>query len=375
MMIPLICLLLLGGYFLTIGQLIWGARQIRSFESKDKTPSTFFSIIIPFRDEAQNLPRLLESFKNLNYPHELFELIFVDDFSTDESVKLLYQWRTANGTLQTTLLENIRLSQSPKKDAITRAIPIVQKQWIVTTDADCEVPTTWLSTLDSYLQTHSANMVVGAVHYESTSTFLDQFQLLDLLSLQGATQGSFGMGLGFLCNGANLAYTKSHFQQLQGFTGNDSLASGDDVFLLQKSMAFDASKVQYLKSKCHLVYTKPEQSWKQLLIQRTRWASKTGNYSSVFGKDLAIWVLLGNLSWIVLGTYSLFLNVWIVAFVWATGLKFTMDWLLIREAQKNAAVKRLRYLLCSSLLYPFYCVFVALHVLPGTYTWKGRKLS
>jgi cellulose synthase/poly-beta-1,6-N-acetylglucosamine synthase-like glycosyltransferase len=374
-MMPLICLLLLGGYLLTIGQLIWGAKQLKPFESNDKTPSTFFSIIIPFRDEAQNLPRLLESFKNLNYPHELFELIFVDDFSTDESVKLLYQWRTANGTLQTTLLENIQLSHSPKKDAITRAIPIVQQQWIITTDADCSVPSTWLSTHNSYLQSHSANMVVGSVNYESTSTFLDQFQLLDLLSLQGATQGSFGMGLGFLCNGANLAYTKSHFQELQGFAGNNSLASGDDVFLLQKSMAFDASKVHYLKSKSHLVYTKPEQSWKQVLIQRTRWASKTGNYSSVFGKDLAVWVLLGNMSWIVLLALCVIQAEWRIAFAWATGLKFTLDWLLIREAQKNTAVKRLRYVFFSSLLYPFYCVFVALHAIPGSYTWKGRKLS
>jgi cellulose synthase/poly-beta-1,6-N-acetylglucosamine synthase-like glycosyltransferase len=374
-MMPLICLLLLGGYLLTISQLIWGAKQLKPFESNDKTPSTFFSIIIPFRDEAQNLPRLLDSFKNLNYPHELFELIFVDDFSTDESVKLLYQWRTANGTIQTTLLENIRLSHSPKKDAITRAIPIVQHQWIITTDADCSVQTTWLTTLDSFLQTHSANMVVGAVNYESTSTFLDQFQLLDLLSLQGATQGSFGMGLGFLCNGANLAYTKSHFQELQGFAGNNSLASGDDVFLLQKSMDFDASKVLYLKSKSHLVCTKPEQSWKQLLIQRTRWASKTGHYSSVFGKDLAVWVLLGNMSWIVLLVLCAMQEEWRIAFAWATGLKFTLDWLLIREAKKNAGVKRLRYVLFSSILYPFYCVFVALHAIPGSYTWKGRKLS
>ena len=374
-MIGIICLLLLGGYFLTIGQLIWGAKQLKPFVGSTQKPTTFFSVIVPFRDEEQQLPNLLESFKHLDYPHDLFELIFVDDFSTDQSVKLLYQWRTANGSIQTTLLENIRMSHSPKKDAIARAIPIVQQQWIITTDADCSVPSTWLSTLDSYLQNHSANMVVGAVNYNTTSTFLDQFQLLDLLSLQGATQGSFGMGLGFMCNGANLAYTKAHFQALQGFAGNNSLASGDDVFLLQKSMADDATKVHYLKSKAHLVITKPEQSWKQLLIQRTRWASKTGHYNSVFGKDLAVWVLLGNASWLVLGACCITQPTWGMAFGWATALKFTLDWLLIREAQKNTHTTRLRFVLLSSLLYPFYCVFVALHAIPGTYTWKGRKLS
>jgi cellulose synthase/poly-beta-1,6-N-acetylglucosamine synthase-like glycosyltransferase len=374
-MIALCCLLLLLGYLLTILQLIWGATQVEPFLPEPKSPNTFFSIIIPFRDEAQHLPTLLESFKNLHYPHELFELIFVDDFSTDESVKLLYQWRTANGTIQTTLLENIRLSQSPKKDAISRAIPIVQQQWIITTDADCRVPSTWLSTLDSYLQTHSANMVVGAVNYDASNSFLDQFQVMDILSLQGATQGSFGMGLGFMCNGANLAYTKAHFQDLQGFAGNNSLASGDDVFLLQKSMAYAASKVHYLKSKSHLVITKTEQSWKQLLVQRTRWASKTGHYNSVFGKDLAVWVFAGNLSWIVLGGLSIADHALVYWFAAATVLKFGVDIWLIRLAQKHTPVTRMNYVLLGCLLYPFYCVFVALHAISGTYTWKGRTLS
>ncbi|MEN9324143.1 MAG: hypothetical protein RL699_1923 [Bacteroidota bacterium] len=374
-MIAIACILVLMGYWLIIGELIWGVKQLKPFVPETKTPTTFFSIIIPFRDEAQQLPNLLESFKNLDYPHELYELIFVDDFSTDESAKLLYQWRMANGTIQTTLLENIRLTQSPKKDAISRAIPIVQKQWIITTDADCEVPTTWLSTLDSYLQTHSANMVVGAVNYRCNNSFLDQFQVLDLLSLQGATQGSFGMSLGFLCNGANLAYTKAHFKELQGFSGNDSLASGDDVFLLQKSMGLNPSKVQYLLSASHVVHTKPEQSWKQLLQQRTRWASKTGHYQSVFGKDLAVWVLLGNLSWIVLGGLSLTNHELTYWFGGATLLKFGLDITLMRIAKKHTPLVRMNYVLLGCILYPFYCVFVALHAWPGNYTWKGRTLS
>lgn len=374
-MMALLCLLVLLCYLLTILQLIWGCTQLKPVEFLNQTPVTFFSVVIPFRDEAQNLPSLLASLQLLDYPKDLFELIFIDDFSTDDSVKLLYKWRTTHGSIQTTLLENIRLSHSPKKDAITRAIPIVQQQWIVTTDADCTVPSTWLSSLDNFIRSKDANLVVGAVSYQAKPSFLAQFQLLDLLSLQGATQGSFGLGLGFMCNGANLAYTKSHFQALNGYAGNDKLASGDDVFLLQKSMCFDASKVQYLKSKSHLVLTKPEQSWKALLAQRVRWASKTGSYQSVFGKDLAVWVLLGNFSWLVLGALSITQPQWRIFFAAATFLKFSMDYLLIRSAKKNTSSKRLRYVFWGSLLYPFYCVFVALHAWPGTYTWKGRKLS
>lgn len=374
-MITLLCLLVFLGYLLTLVQLIWGAKQLRPFEGSNQTPTTFFSIIVPFRNESEHLPRLLESLQNLDYPRELFELIFVDDFSSDNSVKLLYQWRMAHGSIQTTLLETIRLSNSPKKDAISRAIPIVQQQWIITTDADCVVPSSWLKTLDCYLQNKEANMVIGAVCSQSDSSFLAEFQLLDLLSLQGATQGSFGMGLGFLCNGANLAYTKAHFQEVHGFAGNGNLASGDDVFLVQKSMQHNSVKVHYLLSAAHLVQTKFEKSWKELLQQRTRWASKTSSFPSVFGKDLALWVLLGNLSWILLGMLS-WIQDWPLGwFAGITSLKFGVDYLLIRAAKKNMPIGRLKYVLLSSLLYPFYCVFIALHALPGTYTWKGRTLS
>jgi hypothetical protein len=64
---------------------------------------------------------------------------------------------------------------------------------------------------------------------------LHHFQQLDIASLQGATIGSFGINKGFMCNGANFVY-QILFQELNGFHGNDTIASGDDVFLLQKRL-------------------------------------------------------------------------------------------------------------------------------------------
>jgi cellulose synthase/poly-beta-1,6-N-acetylglucosamine synthase-like glycosyltransferase len=109
---------------------------------------------------------------------------------------------------------------------------LVSSEWIITTDADCVVPKNWLSTLDNYIQSSNVNMIAG-VTYDCKNSFTS-FPTADLVSLQGATIGSFGIGKGFMCNGANLAYKKSLFQELNGFQGNDTIASGDDVFLLQK---------------------------------------------------------------------------------------------------------------------------------------------
>ncbi len=367
--------LILFVYVITISHLIYGFDQIPTYIKSDDKPETYFAIVVPFRNESANLHSLLESFKNLNYPKTLFEIIFVDDFSEDDSVKKIFKWRMENGIFHTTLLENLRISNSPKKDAISRAIPIIKNEWIVTTDADCIVPENWLLTLNNYIQNHDVSMIVGSVSYDCKKSFLHHFQQLDLMSLQGTTIGSFGLGLGFMCNGANFCYTKSLFKELNGFTGNNTLASGDDVFLLQKAMEKDSKIVHYLKSKSNIVSTKPMKDWKSLLFQRVRWASKTGAYESVFGKDLAVIVFMGNLSLVFGFLFCVFEQVDWQIFGILFLIKFNFDFILLKKTNSFFTKKRMNYLILSSVLYPFFCVGVALFSLLGSYEWKGRKFN
>ena len=217
-------------------------------------------------------------------------------------------------------------------------------------------------------------MLVGAVTYDCRRSFLHCFQQLDLISLQGATIGSFGIGLGFMCNGANFCYKKSFFEELQGFTGNAAIASGDDVFLLQKAMRRSPEKVHYLKSKSDIVKTKPLDSWKSLLHQRVRWASKTGSYESVFGKDLAVIVFAGNLAIVIGAIATIFGEIPWYHMTALFVLKFLLDYLLLYKTNKFLSKKRMRFLFLGSLLYPFFCVVVALFSLSGKYEWKGRTL-
>lgn len=360
--LPLILII----YCITIVWLIYGFTKIDSSEIVRLKPINRFTIIVPFRNEAANLPLLLESFSKLNYPMELFEVILVDDDS-----KEVFNIQPSMFSVRT--IKNKRVTNSPKKDAITTAIQYVNSDWIITTDADCEVPVNWLLTLDNYIQDHNVSMIAGAVTYDCKNTFLHHFQQLDLASLQGATIGSFGIGKGFMCNGANLAYTKSLFKELNGFDGNASIASGDDVFLLQKAIASFPDRVHYLKSKNNIVVTKPVNSWAALFHQRVRWASKTTSYQSNFGRALGMIVFAGNLS-IVMGFGLCVLSL----FSWQTlillvPLKFVVDVVLIHKSHSFLTATRMRYLVLSSLFYPFFSVSVALYSLFGKYEWKGRK--
>lgn len=354
-------------YCLAIIALIYGFNKVNSFDYLGLKPKTKFSIIVPFRNEAENLPKLLESFSKLNYPIDLFEVILVDDFSSEE-------FQISSFKFQVSIINNIQVSNSPKKDAIVTAIQCVKSDWIITTDADCLVHKNWLSALDNYIQLHhEAAMIAGAVSYDCHNSFLHYFQQLDLASLQGATIGSFGLKRGFMCNGANFAYTKSFFQEMNGFEGNDEIASGDDVFLLQKAIARFSEKVHYLKSVNNIVITKPLNDWKSLFYQRVRWASKTSFYQSKFGIGLGLVVFGGNLSWVVgcglwvVGLIS-FLNI-VLLFL----LKLTVDTILLYKTNCFLNKNSIRYLVLSSLWYPFFVVGVALYSLFGKYEWKDRR--
>jgi cellulose synthase/poly-beta-1,6-N-acetylglucosamine synthase-like glycosyltransferase len=353
-------------YCFAIAFLIYGFTKVNAIDYIGLTPKTKFSIIVPFRNETENLPILLDSLSKLNYPMELFEVILVDDESEAP-------FKVPSLKFQVSITNNIRISNSPKKDAIVTAMQIVNTDWIITTDADCVVNKNWLLTLDNYIQLHNVSMIAGAVTYDCKNLFLHHFQQLDLASLQGATIGSFGIKKAFMCNGANFAYTKTFFQELDGFNGNDAIASGDDVFLLQKAVEQFPEKVHYLKSENNIVITKPLNDWKSLFYQRVRWASKTSSYQSRFGKGLGLLVFMGNLSLVlgfilsVLGLFS-FLNIFLL-FV----LKFAVDTVLIYKSQRFLTKTKMSYLILSSLLYPFFSVSVALYSLFGKYEWKGRR--
>lgn len=353
-------------YLLAICWLIYGCSQVTLYTKKEVTPKTTFSILVPFRNEAENLPILLESIAKLKYPKDLFEVLLIDDASEKE-------FKVSGLKFKVSIVTTIRISSSPKKDAITTGVPLANNEWIVTTDADCIVPENWLLTMDDYIQNHTIEMIAGAVTYDCNPSFLHHFQQLDLTSLQGATIGSFGINKGFMCNGANFAYTKSLFQDLNGFTGNDKIASGDDVFLLQKAIGQCPEKVHYLKSKDTIVRTQPTDSWKALFHQRVRWASKTSSYQSRFGIGLGLVVFAGNLS-LILGLVLGFLG-WIpflyVALLWLA--KFMVDSVLLYTTHRFLSPSKMRYWISSSLLYPFFSTSVALYAVFGSYEWKGRR--
>lgn len=362
-------------YCIVIGALYAGCTTVSlTTTTAAYRPEKKFSIVVPFRNEENALPRLLASLARLRYPENLVEIIFVNDGSQDASVDTI---RKAVLSFPYVILENQRRTASPKKDAIVTAISRSKMEWIITTDADCMLPELWLSKFNDFILEHRPRMVAAPVLFTSDGTFLQNFQQLEMAALQGATIGGFGLGRPFMCNGANLGYEKTLFESLSGFAGNEKTASGDDVFLLHKAVA-DGQKVMFLKSADAVVETNPAQNLREWTQQRIRWVAKSSGYRNPAATLVALVVFFGNL--------ATCLAIALLLFDLATGkmengpllpvvfLKFLVDGILIRKSTRFFAVGMSGYPVMA-LLYPFVSTYVAVRSVFGKYEWKGRKFT
>lgn len=351
-----------------------GFDAVKPNQLKGLTPTSTFSIVIPFRNEAQNLPELLKSISNWHYPNKQFEIILIDDESSDGWQSIVSMFSSTHPELDLKVISNERKTNSPKKDAIQTAISIANFDWILTTDADCILPENWLECFDECIQKTDSNLIAGPVQYMSKPELLNVFQELDFLSLQGVTIGGFGIGQPFLCNGANMGYRKSWFTNVNGFSGNENIASGDDIFMLQK--AVNTASAVYLKYEHAIVKTNAQATVSELINQRLRWASKTSKYNYWVPKFIGLTVFLMNATVVMAlvlalteqSSFALFFQVFL--------LKWSIDlYLLHKTAIFFKAKATLKHYMWCSLLYPIFVTVVASISLFMTYKWKGRNFK
>ena len=362
-------------YAILIIALAVGFEQVKDFQLKPEIPAKKFSIVIPFRNEADNLPQLLQSIQALDYPVDLFELFFVNDESNDNSAQIIKS-TLVNSLINFTIINNMRTSASPKKDAISSAIKLSNFEWIITTDADCALPKLWLQYYNNFIKVNNSDFVVGPVNYHDNPGWFRAFQALDFMSLQGTTIGSFGLKQGFLCNGANLAYKTSLFENLKGFIGNDNVASGDDVFLLQKAMIAKQYKIHYLKSEKATVHTNPVATVSELMAQRIRWASKATAYTSWFSVLTAMVVFATNTALVLVLLFGLigWISVKTILILWVG--KAILDLLILYKTADFFNQKTiLKYFIISFLIYPFFNIYVAFSSFFKGYNWKNRSFN
>ena len=363
-------------YFVLILSFTIGFDKCEILKNTEEKAQINFSVIIPFRNEETHLPRLLESLSQLNYPFSKFEIIFIDDESEDKSIDIIKKWQLVNTHFTTTILNNIRLTNSPKKDALSLAISKSKFNWIVTTDADCIIPNNWLAMFNQAILNRKPYLIAAPVKFRANNSFLQQFQNLNFTSLIGSTIGAFGLKKPFMCNGANLCYSKEIFTAINGFEENSNITSGDDVFLLEKITKNYPEKAIYLKSEDAIVETNCEHNWSLFIQQQIRWASKTNAYTNLFAKSIGLVVFMQNLLLILSTIYSIMNKDFFKLFTIFLALKLLIDYTLINKtAQFLRSTFNFKNYLFTSLIYPYFVVYIGLISSFKNYEWKGRTFK
>lgn len=333
------------------------------------------AILVPFRNEADNLPCIATSLLAQDYTGPT-ELIFIDDHSEDGGAALLPPGvrllRLADFLAGTT-------TAAHKKAALSYAISQTDAEVIITTDADCVWPADRLRRLMARFS-QGADVVLGPVLIKPAAGFRDAFQALDLAAYQFLTAASAWRASPVLANGANFGFRKQLFRAVGGYAGVDHLPSGDDVLLLHKFKARPQVQGE-LKRPVTFAYaaeasvsTRPVSTWRALWNQRLRWAGKAGAYTDT-GLQLAQGLAFGLSLAIVIALLLLPLHQRPRLLLLLWGGKALVDYVCLLPVMLHFGQGRtLNWYPAAALLYPFFLVAVGTTALMGfTPRWKGRE--
>ena len=344
----------------------------------DFIPQIKFSIIIPARNEEKNIATCLQSIFTQHYPSDFYEVIVVDDYSTDNTVDIIKSLQKVHPNLKLILLSEVIEKEklnSYKKKAIEIAIQQSNNEWITTTDADCLVQNEWLLLYAAYIQQHQSVFVAAPVKMIDNRTVLAAFQNLDFMVMQGITAASVFAGFHSMCNGANLCYKKEIFYKVNGFENIDHIASGDDMLLMNKIKQKYPKLIGVLFTKKAIVLTQPMPNWKSFFNQRIRWASKADQY-----KDKSIfWVLLDvylfNLFLLILPFFA-FSNIYALLF-WLIFLfcKLVIEVSFALPVAKFFEIQLKWWHVSLQLIHILYMVIAGWLGKFGTYQWKDRTVK
>lgn len=331
------------------------------------------SVVVSARNESKNIHHCIQSILNGTYSKEHFEVIIVDDHSEDGTPEVI----------EKSFGEKVQLirqqsGKAGKKAALSAGIAAAKGDLIAVTDADTVVPSQWLSFINSAFANQKIQMVTGPVMPRMEDSAIHRFQCLDFAATMGVTAAGLHTGRLALANGANMAFRKSFFHEVGGFESNRDIASGDDIFLMQKALINDPERVLFLKSAEAVAVTAPEYSWNSLIHQRRRWAGKTRfyiNHNMTVVQTIVFCFTLGIFVVALAGLMTDF-RLLMLALAMAMIKLYTDYHYLSGMTHYFGYQKAMKYFVLSFLIYGAHILISGWFALVPTSTlWKGRVIG
>ena len=380
-MLIIVFTILTGLYLLGMGYLFYHWKTIRPLPATmmELPEGLLISVVVVVRNEEDHIKDLLNDLANQSIKPESFEVIVVNDHSSDHTCLWVEK-------LGYSLPLNLRLyhlsSDFGKKAGLELGVKRATGRYIAVTDGDCRISPNWLLTLFNTFYSRNAVFISGPVAFAGETGLFEKLQGIEFASLVGSGAALLQAGKPGMCNAANMAFVKAVFEEVGGMLASLHIPSGDDEFLLQSIFKYYPKQVFYLKSKEAIVATKAQENWKLFYQQRKRWAGKWRLHKNPFVALTALGVFFFHLSWIIFFlivlrdqlTVGLSSNNPLLFYFFIGALfKFGTEFLFLQIVLKSLNKKLLLWpFIVLQLLYPVYVLIFGIAVNFGSFSWKGR---
>ena len=370
--ITVILLICYSGILLFFIKGWWALKNGQPLQGQFKTT---VSVLVPVRNEEKHIANLVQDLIAQNYPIALFNIIIIDDHSTDQTAAIVRSFSNSNLRLLQLSIE--KPINSYKKRAIATAIAECDSELIITTDGDCRMGPDWIASIVSMYEQERCQLISSPVAYHQEKSLAEKIQTVEFELLIAAGAACIQNKFPNTCNGANLAYTRAAYHAVGGFKGIDDLASGDDELLLHKIHKQFPNGLRFLKESSAIVYTEAKGTLRSFYQQRKRWASKSVKYadkrmvllvSIIYFFHLVIFIQVGLL---------FFTTANLAMFVILIGVKTGLDAILIFQSLSFFKKRRLLFLLpLVEIFYVIYILIIGIIAnIGGAYEWKGRTVN
>ena len=345
----------------------------------------FVSIIIAARNEEDHIQDCLDSLAACTYPPDYYEVIVIDDMSTDMTAHIVQSHSCKCITLYN--LGDVT-DHGSKKQALAYAAQVARGQLWMYTDADSIVPPQWISKcVTAFSDQPDTQVILGPVSYtngqsgsdrDTLSSTLSKWQQLDIMGMMAVTYAGVHRQQWYIGNGANLAIRASLWDQVgYDLNADHQFASGDDVTLVQGAADLDHQSILYLLDQDYSVKTSLQPTLPSLLRQRLRWTSKNNVQSSIPQKAVMGLTWLYCLLTLIMGVLSMMHWQYLAAFLLLIISKALIDTLYLSKVQSffESKIPRIWMAILSPLHTLYVAMFGLLALFPQRYSWKGRTVK
>jgi cellulose synthase/poly-beta-1,6-N-acetylglucosamine synthase-like glycosyltransferase len=331
-------------------------------------------VVVSARNEEQTIEECVRGILNQLYPADLYEIIVVNDCSTDQTEAILARIAATHEHVRTLSVRGDGGQGSAGKPAaISAGVKAAKGEIVLTTDADCSVPPTWIVTMVRYLLPGVA-FAAGPVRERSDGTFLSNLSRLEFLGLITTAAGLIGAQRPIICNGANLAYRKSAFLEAQGYGNTNQWC--DDETLMHRIRERHLGGIVFVPTSDAEVETASVRSIASFWKQRLRWSTKENHYENISVLLYVIGLYFFFLFLLIAFVGSIFYTQLRFWFVVSFGIKVLIDHSTLIKGAKlfRDSFSMFLFFIAETLHVPYVVVTAGFGQFI-TFDWKGRTIS